>query len=79
MPWQCKMIDPAIVKDDDRKPGDMWFAPWMIDSNELSRQYHRGWRGQRPSIVVQIPDGYPLMIDSQYSRSDPGGDEVLTE
>lgn len=74
MPWQCKLIDPAKIPHDERKPGDMWFAPWMTNSTDLSRQYLRDWQGKRPPIAVITPDGYPFLIDSKYSRSPIGGD-----
>ncbi len=74
MPIQCRMVTPEEMEHlEDAKPGDMWFAPWMVDafktpeelikSTFVSPEYIRDWLGKRPPIVVILPNGDRFMVD----------------
>jgi hypothetical protein len=73
MAWQCRLVDgdPGA----DRKPGDMWFVPSMVEeyaemytAHYLSQEYMRDWFGKRAPLVVVLPDGTPWCMDHRYGQ-----------
>ncbi|MCK9198898.1 MAG: DUF6527 family protein [Bacilli bacterium] len=70
MEIQCRMINPNKVIIKDRKPGDMFYADWLVDKNNdvrmSSKQYNRDWLGKREPLVVILPNGQSFMVDSYY-------------
>lgn len=83
MPIQCRMVTPEEMEHlEDAKPGDMWFAPWMINvfktpeelikSTFISPEYIRDWCGKRPPIVVILPNGDRFMVDKCAYQQDHG-------
>ncbi|NLI12014.1 hypothetical protein [Pelotomaculum propionicicum] len=66
MPWTCQLVD--IQKSGEKlKPGDMWFAPWMIEHNDLSHEYKRDWKGKRPPLFIKLPNNRIWGIDFKSS------------
>jgi hypothetical protein len=84
MSKQCRMVD----ADGPKVPGDMWYAPKMLDPKHadfylehvLSTQYRRDWLGKRPPLFVCLPNGDHFCVDSQVSEPRDGhGWEVTGE
>ena len=65
MPWTCRLVDiEKLLKSGEKlKPGDMWFAPWMVGHSDLSPEYKRDWKRKRPPLFVQLPNGRVWCID----------------
>lgn len=75
MPIQCRLVDLEELRSrgEQPKPGDMWYAPWYIKedgspSGLLSPEFVRDWLGKRPPLVVCLPNGEGLMVDSRYIK-----------
>lgn len=71
MPIQCKMINPDEIKPKDRKPGDMFYADWLVDEtgkvHGVSKEYERDWKGKRPPITVILPNRRSFMPDQPFN------------
>lgn len=83
MPIQCRMVSKEEMEHlEYAKPGDMWFAPWMVDvfktpeklkeSTFVSPEYIRDWYGKRPPIVVILPNGDRFMVDKCCYQKENG-------
>lgn len=73
MPWQCKLVEEAKRP---RKPGDMWFAPWVLErkitKDMLSPEYLKDWADKRPPIMVELPEGGYFCPDFKAHDKDRG-------
>jgi len=74
MPWTCRIIDFNEITREGKepRPGDMWYAPWMLQHEELSPQYRHHWRGKRSPVLVRLPNGANWCIDVKFSGSTHG-------
>lgn len=71
-----------LVEAPSHEPGDMWYAPWMLDPenaqhdyyvNEfLSDEYKRDWLGKRAPICICLPNGAGVFCLDQHSFNDKG-------
>lgn len=72
MTWACRLVDIKKLQNNGEKPkpGDMWFAPWMDEHSDLSPEYKRDWKGKRPPIFIQLPNGRFWCVDFTSSEKD---------
>ncbi|SFR08799.1 hypothetical protein [Desulfoscipio geothermicus] len=74
MPWTCRLVELKELEKHGIKPnpGDMWFAPWINGHSELSPEYKQKFKGKRPPICVQLPNGHIWCVDTKFAGQEHG-------
>lgn len=74
MPWICKLVDIEELQKEGQSPqaGNMWYAPRMREEGDLSPEYERDWKGKRPPLCVQLPNGDVWCVDLKFSGKNYG-------
>lgn len=83
MPWTCRLVSapgpgPDQTPFADLRPGDMWFAPYLLDREheeypgpeKLSPRYWALPEPRRLPIVVRLPGPCDFAIDTLAWRHD---------
>ena len=80
MPLQCRLLDGPPEPYSSKKPGDMWFMPWIYDPNDpkdrkgrtgyLAEGFWKDNADKRPPICVVTPSGSDWVVDAGSTNGD---------